>query len=227
MTRPALLRRVAFGVLAFALILTGATQSAHAQVWGVWGDPAPTPSGSWFSSAHFLVGDVVGIMGQARFPLGGPADIGVQVGIPDFDDSNFAFAADYRHLFLPASDDFPVDIAFDGAFGLIDLDFGKIWDFDFGAIVSKSIASSTGQRFVPYGSLMIAIGRLSTDSRTFQGPFGTVNVGGASSTDTDVNFRFGLAVPLEDKGVTLNGELHASSRDITNIYFSFGAGIDM
>ena len=86
---------------------------------------------------------------------------------------------------------------------------------------SNEMVTAGGQSLIPYGSLMIAIGRLSIDEVRTQ--FGTF--GGGSDTEVDVNFRGGLSVPLE-AGITLNGELNLTSRD-NAIYLTIGAGVPL
>lgn len=208
-------------VLAVACLLAIGTGSARAQVWGVWSNPAPTASGSWYASGHFLAGDLVGLMGQVRTGLGEQADLGVQIGIPDFD-TDFAVAGDVRYLALPSSESLPLDLAVDGAVGWFKIggpsDATQL-DIDFGAIVSSPIDLENGMGLVPYGSFVIAIAHRSIDV-----PKGVVVPQGVSTSDTttDAHFRGGVDLAVNEQ-LSVNGELNVSTRD-SAIYVSFGGG---
>jgi hypothetical protein len=188
-----------------ATLLSLSPVVSQAQVYGVWSNPTPVPKGQWLAGGNFLVGDLVGIMGQVRSGINEKTDFGVQLGIPDFD-LDFGIGGDVRYLVMPASDSFPMDLVLNGALGYT---MGPIdvLDIDFGGIVGKGIPMESGYTITPYGALMFAIGRASAQ--------------GFSNTDFDVHFRGGADFAVNEL-FTLNGELQLSSRS-NSLYFAFGA----
>ena len=197
-------------ILAALLVIGGlvsAVPGTHAQTYGVWGDPTPLPQGEKTVGGNLLLGNLVGIMGQARFGVMPDGDIGVQLGIPDFD-FDFTLAGDWRQSVARASDTMPVDITVNIALGWLRAFGSNGIDFDFGAVFSKELATAGGQAFTPYGGLMIAIGYVS----------GAGTIGGA---DYDVHFRGGVQVPVQNT-LGVNAEFQFSSRS-NSAYLTLGA----
>ncbi len=209
--------------VAFGLMTTAG--APRAQIWGVWSNPALTAPGEKHVSAHLLVGDLTGVMGHGRMGLNEKADLGVQVGIPDFDWFDFAIAGDLRYGVLSTADAYPVDMSAVGAFGYTKAEFSSVLDFGVGAIVSKAIETQGGLIFSPFGSLMIDFAKASVDEQVIATPIGNQTVGGGSDTQTDVQFRGGVYFPLNEQ-VWLNGELNLGSRD-EGFYLTLGGGINL
>jgi hypothetical protein len=209
--------RLAIGLAGVCLVV--AAGSAEAQVFGVWSNPRPVASDAWVASGHFLLGEPIGLMGQVRTGLDERSDVGIQLGIPDFDLIDFAVAGDYRYLLSEAGESLPMDMLLDVAFGWQTGDFWDVVDFDFGAIFTKDMQTSGGTSYTPYGSLMFAIGRFSVDVPEIPGIPGVFE-GSASDTEFDINLRGGVAVPFDQ--FDLNAELNISSRE-EFIFFTVGA----
>jgi len=205
-------------VIVVTVALISAPTAGRAQVLGTWAPATPEPTDSYKAGGFLIVGEPFGLVGQFRTGIDTNWDIGIQLGAPDFDFGNetlVGIAGDVKYLVLPEDEDFPFDMALDIALGLQHAGDFNLVDFDFGAVGSKKVTTDGGTTLIPYGALMLAIGRFSVDVDT---PAGNVSV---SDTELDVNVRFGLDWPLSSD-VDFLSELNLSSREET---LSISAGL--
>ena len=206
------------GTTVMVVALVPAT--ARAQVLGTWATAIPYAGDEMVAGGFFLVGEPIGIVGQFRTGIADKMDVGVQLGVPNFDlanDTVIGLAGDTKYLILPEKGNFPLDLAVDGAFGYQHADKLTLVDFDFGAVASKKFVTSGGRTLVPYGSLMFAVGHASVD-RPKNLPENVKFE--RSNTDLDVNVRVGLDWPFRP-GYEAMSEVNLSSRDET-LAISFG-----
>lgn len=200
-------------LIVMAVLLTLTPAAGWAQVFGTWAPAVPYAPDSYHAGAFLLVGEPLGLMGQFRTGIDQNWDIGIQLGFPDFDrgdETVFGLGGDVKYLILPDEEGeggFPMDLALDFAFGWQHVQDFNLVDFDFGGVVSKSVTTDGGTTLIPYGALMLAIGRASFDV-----PPGFV--GDSSDTELDINVRLGLDYPASSD-LELLGELNLSSRDET------------
>ena len=202
------------------VVVAFAPLAARAQVLGTWATATPYAGDEMVAGGFFLAGEPIGVIAQFRTGIADKMDVGIQLGVPNFDlanDTVIGIAGDAKYLILPEKGNFPLDLAVDGAFGYQRTDKLTLVDFDFGGVASKKFVTSGGKTLVPYGSLMFAIGHASVDrpknlpeSVKFE----------SSNTDLDVNVRVGLDWPFRPSYEAMT-EINLSSRDET-IAISFG-----
>ncbi len=187
-----------FAWVAISLLLM-IPAAAPAQVLGTWSTAVPYGKDDFVLGGFLLLGEPIGIVAQMRTGVSDNTDIGVQIGFPDLDYGNetlFGLTGDVKHRFFRASNDFPVDLAGDFAFGWQHAGDLDLIDFDFGPVASKAFTTSGGTTLIPYGAIMFMIGNANDD------------------TDLDVNVRFGLDYPFSSKHEFLT-ELNLGSRSET------------
>jgi hypothetical protein len=206
----------AFGsVIVMTVALSLTPTIGKAQVLGTWAPAIPEPTDSYKAGAFLIFGEPFGLVGQFRTGIDTNWDVGIQLGVPDFDAFGdralVGIAGDVKYLILPEDEDFDFDMALDFAFGWQHAEDFNLVDFDFGALASKTVTTDGGETLIPYGALMLAIGRASVD--TPGGDF--------SDTELDVNVRLGLDWPIKSD-VDFLSELNLSSRDET---LSISAGL--
>jgi hypothetical protein len=180
-------------------MLSTASGSALAQVYGIWSNPMHQEVGTYLASGHLLVGDLTGFMGQFRTGVGEKVDIGARLGLPDFD-FDFGFGADVRYQIMPESETFPMNLAADAGFGWATVGEGDadltFFDIVFGVIGSREVTTQTGFVLVPYATFLFDIKRVSADVGQFD----------ASDTQFGVHFGFGTDIPVNEM-ISVNGEI--------------------
>lgn len=216
--------RALIGAGTVVMVVALVPAAARAQVLGTWATAIPYAGDEMVAGGFFLAGEPIGVIGQFRTGIADKMDVGVQLGVPNFDlanDTVLGLAGDAKYLILPEKGSFPLDLAVDGAFGFQHADKLTLVDFDFGGVASKKFVTSGGRTLVPYGSLMFAIGHASVDvKRPANLPADQKFDEHPSNTDLDVNVRVGLDWPFRP-GYEAMSEVNLSSRDET-IAISFG-----
>jgi hypothetical protein len=178
---------------------------AGAQVFGQFTPAHPIPGGGNLFGGYLQLGDRadVGILGQVRFSSGSSVNWGLQVGFADSDpgDGAVELGGDTRTRVHQATDDFPLDVAFDAGIGLTIAD--EVTFLEVGPQIQYShrfpLEGSDGA-ISPYGSLFLDINHVSFDDSNL--PPGFDN----SDTDLDLVARFGLEWELTRK-FQIMGEL--------------------
>jgi hypothetical protein len=190
-----------------ALLLTAVVAlwaaPAGAQVFGQFTPAHPIVGGDKLFGAYLQLpdGGDLGLLGQLRFQSSQKVNWGLQAGFIDSDpgDAAFEVGGDFRIGIHTADDDFPIDLAFDGALGLTIADEATL--LELGPQLHYShrfpLEGSSGA-LTPYGSLFLDINHFSFDN----------DFPGEDDSDTDVDLvgRFGLEWEATRK-LHLMGEL--------------------
>ncbi len=162
---------------------------AGAQVFGQLHPAHPIRNNDNLWGAYLLLGDRVGdvgVLGQVRFSSSPKLDWGLQFGFADGDGGDaIMLGGDIRPSLKAADEEFPIDLAFDGAVGLTIGDNATLLELQPALLYSHRFPLDSGGAISPYGSLGIDFQHLSVD---FDGP------GNDDFDDTDTDFiaRFGM-----------------------------------
>jgi len=173
-------------LLALALLGFSAAPSA-AQVFGQLHPAHPLRNGDNLWGAYLVLGDRaddVGILGQVRFSSSSSFDWGLQFGFVDAGDGAILVGGDIRPSIKKADDNFPLDLAFDGALGLTIGDNFTLLEIQPALLYSHRFPLDSGGAISPYGSLGIDFQNIDYDT---DGPGDD-----GSDTETDIVARFGM-----------------------------------
>lgn len=177
------------GLLVAALVGSWAVP-ASAQVFGQFTPAHPLAGGDNLFGVYLQFGDRadIGLLGQVRFTSSPKVNWGLQAGFADNDpgDAAFEVGGDVRIGIHESDDDFPLDLAFDGAIGLTIAD--EVTILELGPQLHYSHRfdlEDSDAALTPYGSLFLDINHASFDS-DFPGQ------GDNDDTDLDLVARFGL-----------------------------------
>jgi opacity protein-like surface antigen len=171
----------------FAIVLASLclfSAPAGAQVFGQFHPAHPLRGGNNLWGAYLLLGDRVddiGVLGQVRFASSPKFDWGLQLG---FADDAVLLGGDIRPTLKSADDEFPIDLAFDGAVGLTIGDNVTLLELQPALLYSHRFPLDSGGAISPYGSLGIDFQHLSIDN---DGPGEDFD-----DSETDVVARFGM-----------------------------------
>ena len=160
---------------------------ASAQVFGQLHPAHPLRNGDNLWGGYLMLGDRVddiGLLGQVRFSSSPTFDWGLQFGFSDGPgDGAVLLGGDIRPSLKRADDEFPLDLAFDGAVGLTIGDGFTLLELQPALLYGHRFPLDNGGAISPYGSLGIDFQNISFDN---DGP------GDDSDTETDVIARFGM-----------------------------------
>ena len=167
-----------------ALFLSAAPASA--QVFGQLHPAHPLRNNDNLWGGYLILGDRVddaGLLGQIRFSSSETFDWGLQFGFADAGDGAVLLGGDIRPSLKRADDEFPLDLAFDGAIGLTIADNYTLLELQPALLYSHRFTLDDGGALSPYGSIGLDFQNVSYDN---EGP------GDDDDTETDVIARFGL-----------------------------------
>lgn len=161
---------------------------ASAQVFGQFHPAHPIRNGDNLWGAYLMLGDRVddaGLLGQVRFSTSEKLDWGLQFGFNDAGDGSVMLGGDIRPSLKRADEEFPLDLAFDGAVGLTIGDNFTMLELQPALLYSHRFPLDDGGAISPYGSLGIDFINVDFDS---DGP----GEGDGGDTDTEIIARFGM-----------------------------------
>lgn len=160
---------------------------ASAQVFGQLHPAHPLRNSDNLWGGYLILGDRVddvGLLGQIRFSSSDNFDWGLQFGFADGPgDGAVLLGGDIRPSLKRADDEFPLDLAFDGAVGLTIGDNFTLLELQPALLYGHRFPLDSGGAISPYGSIGIDFQNVSFDN---DGP------GDDSDTETDVIARFGM-----------------------------------
>ncbi len=185
---------------------------AHSQFAGQLSTPRTVPQGDSRASLYAgIYEDALGILGQYRYGMGAYTDIGLKLGVIDFDrgrDSDagldLAFDLKYRVMEMRLRD--PIELSVGGALELFAVENLNILSFGAFTVGSYPIELKSGRTLEPYGRLILRVARY--DYEDFD-----------SDTDLELGFNFGTAIELSRR-TRAYGELQFDDP------FGFLMGID-
>jgi opacity protein-like surface antigen len=161
---------------------------ASAQVFGQLHPAHPIRHSDNLWGAYLMLGDRVddiGLLGQVRFSASSTFDWGLQFGFADGPgDGAVVLGGDIRPSIKRADDEFPLDLAFDGAVGLTIGDNFTLLELQPAFLYGHRFPLDSGGAISPYGSVGIDVQNVSFDDV----PPGFDD----SDTETDVIARFGM-----------------------------------
>jgi hypothetical protein len=160
---------------------------ASAQVFGQLHPAHPIRNSDNLWGGYLMLGDRVddvGLLGQIRFSSSESFDWGLQFGFADGPgDGAVVLGGDIRPSLKRADDEFPLDLAFDGAVGLTIGDDFTLLELQPALLYGHRFPLDSGGAISPDGSIGIDFQNISFD---IEGP------GDDSDTETDVIARFGM-----------------------------------
>lgn len=122
--------------------------------------------------------DVLRALVYGRFDINPRADLGLELGIEDFEGRNrLLFGVDTRIAVSPQTGSLPFSLAADFGVGVGTGDDVTTWDLPFGLVASRTIDIGGGQEIVPFGGIYGVVSR--------------IDVGSFSDTDLDGELRTG------------------------------------
>lgn len=162
---------------------------ASAQVFGQLHPAHPIRDSSNLWGGYLILGDRVddvGLLGQVRFSTSAKFDWGLQFGFADGPgDGAVLLGGDIRTSLKRADNEFPLDLAFDGAIGLTIGDNFTLLELQPALLYGHRFPLDAGGAISPYGSIGINFQNVDYDG---DGPGNS----GGSDTETDVTARFGM-----------------------------------
>ena len=160
---------------------------ASAQVFGQLHPAHPLRNSDNLWGGYLILGDRVddvGLLGQIRFSSSDTFDWGLQFGFSDGPgDGAVLLGGDIRPSLKRADDEFPLDLAFDGAVGLSIADNFTLLELQPALLYGHRFTLDSGGAISPYGSIGIDFQNISYDIEGLEDD---------SDTETDVIARFGM-----------------------------------